>query len=95
MSNATKKWHPFREDEFGDDRCGGCGVTVTLDAHMTFTLQCPVPACPSDKNPDIGCAFAPNEKRSNLSNCLYCGRVGERAGEESEPFAGIPTAPTD
>ena len=95
VSTATKKWHPFREDDCGDDVCGRCAVTVTLEAHMTFTLQCPFPPCPSEKNPDIGCVMAPNEKRQNLSTCLFCGRAGERVGEESEPFAGLPTAPTD
>ena len=43
----------------------------------------------------VGCAMAPNEQRSSLASCLYCGRAGERAGEESEPFAGLPTAPID
>lgn len=94
VSNPTKQWHPFREDDFGDDKCGRCAATVTLEAHMTFTLPCPVPACPSAQNPDTGCAFAPNESRNNLSTCLYCGRPGEREGEESEPFAGFPSATT-
>jgi hypothetical protein len=91
MTTPTKKWHDFREDEFGEDVCRGCGCTVTLEGHMTFTLPCPVPACTSPKNPDSGCAFSPNARRDNLSSCLYCGRPGERAGEESHPHAGIPS----
>lgn len=92
VSTSTPKWHDFSEDEFGDDRCDVCRVQVTLDAHMTFTLLCPTAPCLGDKNPDDGCAFV--ARPSGTSVCMYCGRIGERQGEESEPFAGFPSATT-
>lgn len=77
----TPHWHDFIEDDLGDDTCArpNCGVQVTLEAHMTFSLPCPVSDCSSPKNPDPGCAFAP--AGSEPARCLFCGRTGSRDGE--------------
>lgn len=43
---------------------------------MTFSLACPAGDCPSPKNPDRGCVFAP--AGANPARCLFCGRSGSR-----------------
>jgi len=77
--STPSTWHRFVEDEVGDDTCGRCHVQVTLEAHMTFSLACPAGDCPSPKNPDRGCVFAP--AGSAPARCLFCGRSGARDGE--------------
>lgn len=75
-------WHRFRDTDDGDDLCTRCRVAVTTEAHMTFTHPCPVPACPSTKNPDDGCVMV--VRRDGPCWCLYCHRSGDR-DHETDP----------
>lgn len=58
-----------------DDTCADCGVTVTsMTVVATFSVPCPAGDCPSPKNPDTGCVFAPAPQVD--SRCIFCGRPG-------------------
>jgi hypothetical protein len=76
---VTNTWHRFQDTDEGDDRCDRCACVVSLEAHMTFTLPCPVPACTSKSNPDAGCLFAPG--KAGVATCVYCGHSGTREGD--------------
>ena len=79
----TTNWHRFVETAEGDEQCSSCDCVVSIEAHLTFTLPCPVPPCSSRANPDTGCVFVPG--RGEVAACIYCGHRGSRDGDAPPP----------